>query len=114
MKYLLLLILSTTLTASLHTQPALQWAKCYGGTKNDFSASMIQTFDGGYIMTGSTASTDKDIFLNHGDYDLWIVKLNADGSIKWEKTYGGSQQDGGAAITQTFDAGYIIAGSSNS
>jgi hypothetical protein len=115
MKYFLLFILSISIvTSSILAQPTIQWSKCYGGTRNDFPSSLLSTRDGGYIMAGSTASTDKDIFLHHGDYDVWVVKLNSDGSIKWEKTFGGTGGDAAGGIIQAFDGSYLIAGSTNS
>jgi hypothetical protein len=100
--------------ALLVAQPSIQWSKCYGGTKNDFPGGMIQTPDGGYIMTAETKSSDKDITFTHGDYDLWVVKLTANGNIQWQKTYGGSKEDGGGAILPAIGGGYIIAAATSS
>lgn len=95
-------------------QPTLQWQRCYGGAKNDLPANIITTRDGGYLMTGATRSTNGDVSENHGDYDLWLVKINPNGSIKWQKSYGGSATDAGAVILETFDGGYIIGAVSQS
>jgi len=65
-------------------------------------------------MASATKSTDGDITSSHGDYDLWIVKMDVHGTIEWQKTYGGSREDGGGAILQTFDGGYLIAASTQS
>ncbi len=98
----------------LHAQPQMQWQKCLGGTKNDFPGGMIQTRDGGYIMAGQTQSHDSDVTFNHGKNDLWIVKMNSIGSIQWQKTYGGSQDENGGAIIEALDGGFVIAASTNS
>jgi hypothetical protein len=98
----------------LLAQPSIEWSKCYGGMKNDFPGALIPAADGGYIMTGMTQSSDGDVTANHGNYDLWVVKLRANGSIEWQKTYGGSADDAGSSIIQVFDGGYIIAGSTAS
>src|ERR1700756_4709608 len=97
----------------LHAQPSIQWQKCFGGSKQDLPGSIIPTSDGGYIMTGSTRSADGDVSSNHGGYDLWVVKLNADYSIKWQKTYGCSHDDEGGAIIES-GGGYLIGGQTQS
>lgn len=88
----------------------IQWQKTFGGSAEDYAFSIQQTADGGYIVAGLTNSTDGDITVNHGDYDCWIVKLNATGTIQWQKTFGGSLEDVALGIQQTTDGGYIVAG----
>ena len=89
---------------------SIQWQKAYGGSDIEEGAAVVQTADGGYIMTGSTHSNDDDVSSNHGSYDFWTVKINAAGTIQWQKTYGGSAEDRAADIKQTTDGGYIMAG----
>ncbi len=89
---------------------AIQWQKCLGGTGVDYTYSVRQTSDGGYITIGYTTSTDGDISGNHGDYDVWVVKLDHVGAIQWQKCLGGTGLDKAWSIQQTPDAGYIVAG----
>src|SRR5690606_31332974 len=63
----------------------LQQSNIYGGTSNDFFNSIQQTKDGGYILIGSTWSNDFDVNGNHGDSDVWVIKLNSNSSIVWQK-----------------------------
>jgi len=49
----------------------------------DSAYAVLQTSDGGYIVAGNTRS------FGAGDQDAWILKLDADGGITWQKTYGG-------------------------
>ncbi|MGC8814396.1 MAG: hypothetical protein ACP5QL_08340, partial [Dictyoglomus sp.] len=49
-----------------------------------------------------------------GYYDFYIIKLDSNGDKVWEKTYGGSKNDGAYSIQQTTDGGYIVAGYTNS
>ena len=90
----------------------IEWAKCYGGTGFDMANSVQQTTDGGYIIAGSSTSTDGDVHGNHSTYiaDFWIVKLNVNGDTLWTKCYGGSDRDFAQSIQQTTDDGYIVAG----
>jgi len=96
---------------------AIEFQKCLGGTQPDWARSILQTRDGGYIVAGSSSSSNGDITGHHGvntSEDYWIVKLNNTGAIQWQKSLGGSNSDKAYAIALTSDGGYIIAGSSES
>lgn len=82
----------------------LTWQKRYGGIGKDTANSIVQTSDGGYILAGETSS------FGAGGDDVWIVKLDKNGAIQWQKTFGGDLADSAHSIRQTSDGGYIIAG----
>ncbi len=82
----------------------LTWAKTVGGTSNDWSGSVAQTSDRGYIVTGMTWS------FGAGYYDLFLCKFNPYGDLTWAKTVGGSDYDLGSSVSQTSDRGYIVTG----
>lgn len=92
----------------------LRWQKALGGTVLDYASSIDQTADGGYIIAGATRSNDGDITNNHGDSDMWVVKLDSSGNIVWRKTLGGSRFDEALSVISTPDGGYTIAGNTNS
>ena len=98
----------------LKAQPGIEWQKSLGGIDDDAAQSIQQTADGGYIVAVESDSKDGDVSSNHGDYDYWIVKLNPAGSILWQKSLGGSDNDQAYSIQQTADGGYIVAGWSKS
>ena len=83
---------------------AAQWANTYGGSSDDYTYSIQQTSDGGYIVAGYTNS------FGAGGTDVWVLKLDANGNVQWQKTYGGSSDDYAYSIQQTSDGGYIVAG----
>ena len=90
----------------------IQWQKTIGGTDIDDLKSIQQTSDGGYILGGysdSGISGNKTI-ASYGGNDYWIVKLNAAGSIQWQKSIGGTSDDYLYALQQTTDGGYILGG----
>ena len=67
----------------------IQWQKCYGGSSDDVATSLVQTFDGGYIFSGTTYSNDGDVSGKHGDMystDGWIVKLNFPSYVQEQST----------------------------
>jgi hypothetical protein len=98
----------------LNTTGVLEWQKSLGGTDVDSPSSIIQTTDGGYIISGYSSSNDGDVIVNYGNGDFWIVKLSSTGIISWQKNLGGTGYDSSSSIIQTTDGGYIISGTSTS
>ena len=94
----------------LDSQGNIIWQKCLGGTNSEFAYSIQQTTDGGFIVAGYTHSTDGDVSGNHGDRDCWVVKLNATGTLQWQKCLGGTSADEAQSVQQTSDGGFIVAG----
>jgi hypothetical protein len=92
----------------------IQWQKCLGGSRGDVASSIQQTTDSGYIIAGYSSSHDGDVTGKHGAVDYWILKLNKNGNIQWQKCLGGSAGDHAYSIQQTTDSGYIVAGWSES
>jgi hypothetical protein len=92
----------------------LEWQRSLGGSGLDLGYSVSQTEDGGYIVVGESDSQDGDINTPYGSPDYWVVKLNFDGKIEWEKSLGGTNDDRGNDIQQTRDGGYIVFGQSSS
>ncbi len=86
----------------------VQWQKTYGGGGLEKANSIQQTSDGGFIVAGYTDS------FGAGDADIWVLKLDGNGNIQWQKTYGGSGWDSASSIQQTSDGGFIVAGYTNS
>jgi len=73
----------------------IEWQKCLGGTGSERPRSILSMPDGNFIMVGSTASNNGDVTNQHGNNDLWIIKLNALGNITWQKAYGGTNSETG-------------------
>jgi hypothetical protein len=92
----------------------LLWEKSLGGSDDDQSYSVIQTSDGGYMVTGYSFSTDGDVSGNHGETDYWIVKLDSSGNVIWQDCLGGSDYDEAYGLTDLSDGRYLIAGDSSS
>ena len=86
------------------------WDRTYGGSLQDKARSISKTLDGGYILSGFTASSDGDITENAGFHDYWIIKVNANGDIQWQKTFGFEGQDQAYKVIQTSDGGFIATG----
>jgi hypothetical protein len=92
------------------TAGTLQWGgiKTFGGGGYEYGASMIETSDGGFAITGITDSQGL------GKQDVYLFKTNPTGDILWEKTYGGTDNDQGFGLVQMPDNGFSVTGLSNS
>ena len=84
------------------------WEKTYGGKRNDKANAITQTEDGGFVVAGDTESC------SNGWSDVYLIKIDENGSMVWEKTYGGKKNDKANAITQTEDGSFIVAGDTES
>lgn len=86
------------------------WQKCLGGSWIDIGMRISVTSDSGFVCLGYSNSLDGDVSGNHGAYDYCVIKLDKNGSIKWEQSLGGSSQDDGLTVTATNDGGVIVGG----
>ncbi len=94
----------------LNASGDIQWSKTYGGSKDDRGQSLVQTIDGGFALTGYAMSDDGDGSNNEGFHDNWVLKLDAQGNIQWEKSFGFSGHDHSYDILQTSDNGFFFVG----
>ncbi|ARN77701.1 hypothetical protein BST97_06650 [Nonlabens spongiae] len=89
------------------------WQESIGGSGDDFPRAAVKSNDGGYVIfmsSDSGISGDKTEDSN-GLNDLWVVKVDASGSIVWQNTIGGDGEDfARTAFDNTSDGGYILAG----
>lgn len=102
--------------SSANAQLIKQWDFRYGGTAIDEFHDIIKTSDGGYLVCGYSESGiggDKSQ-ASRGSGDFWILKINAAGTIQWDKRFGGTNYDELFEAQETFDGGFILGGWSNS
>ena len=92
MKKILLVLTLILCKVGLLAQPNIQWQKSLGGSSQDEGYSVKQTFDGGYIVVGSSNSNNGDVTGNNGTSDYWVAKLNSSGIIQWQKSLGKSNR----------------------
>ena len=85
-----------------------QWDKIFRGSSYDDARSIVQTSDGDYAVAGYTDSKGA------GGYDMWVVKLDANGNKQWDKTFGGNNYETAYSIVQTSDGGYAVVGDTKS
>jgi PKD repeat protein len=85
----------------------IQWQKTYGGAGDDMGLIMPDSA-GGYFIGATTTSWGA------GGQDIWAAKLDSNGAITWQKTYGGPGDDYGAALPNPSGPGYLISASTDS
>jgi len=104
------------------------WQKTLGGYAVEQISQVIRTTDGGFLIAGSSASNEfiptgvnmssPNLVIkqgdNYGSMDYWLVKINAEGEMQWQKTFGGKYKDILKQVVELPNQDIILAGSSNS
>jgi hypothetical protein len=85
-----------------------EWRRTFGHAYLDLAASVQQSIDGGYILTGKTSTS------SYVSDNLWLIKTDSTGIEEWSRTFGGTGADSGESVIQTTDGAYIVAGRTNS
>lgn len=80
------------------------WQRTYGSAQPDLGSSVRQTADGGLVLAGLTYSFGAVLS------DLYLIKTDANGNELWHRTFGTASTDEGAAVRQSADGGYLVAG----
>ena len=78
------------------------WERKYGGHYDDEAYAIVKAPDGGYVIAGKTQT-------RRNGTDLYLIKIDEEGRLKWERTYGGEEDDAAYDIAAE-DDGYIIVG----
>lgn len=84
------------------------WERTFGGQGYDGGYDIQETPDGGYILVGDTNASGSD-------YDIWVLRLDANGGIRWQKKFGGAHDDYAFSVAVAPDgSGYYVAGATAS
>lgn len=101
-------------TANIDFDGSLLSNLSYGGSSFDLPKSAFKTLDNGVIITGNSRSSDLDLSNNNGQNDVWVFKLDANNSIVWQSSVGGSNIDIAHQVTQLNNGTIIVVGESDS
>lgn len=95
----------------LNSAGTILWEKKIGGSDYDVGNSILPTSDGGFLLTGQTESTDGIVNNPNGYRGSWVVKLDANGDLEWNRAYGGiGVFTEIRSAGETPDGNYIIGG----
>ncbi len=86
------------------------WDNCFGGNMEDRARKIIKTQDGNFVILGTAFSQDGNVSNPLGGVDFWLIKINIDGQLIWERSLGGSSADQGSDLIETSDGNLIITG----
>jgi hypothetical protein len=86
----------------------MQWNKTYGGIGSDKGWKIIRTSDNGYAIAGITNS------YGQGGNDYWLFKTDSVGTLQWNMTFGGTEDERARGIIETADNGFLLTGWSGS
>ncbi len=104
------------LIAKYDSNGDLEYTKLVGGSSYEYLYSAVEANDGGYLVAGSSNSSNSgDITdVSRGDSDAFIAKFDANGNLEYTKLIGGSSTDDIFSLTKTEDGGYLGVGRSSS
>jgi hypothetical protein len=113
---ILILSLIINFTLLYGQSPAIDWQKTIGGNDRDVISTVIHTTDNGVLIGGSSKSNISFEKTENcrGQNDYWVIKLNENSTIEWQKTIGGNDEDNLSSIVQSPDGGYLLGGTSSS
>lgn len=93
------------------------WQRCYGGTSNDgvgLSVNSIMKYEKDFVLVGNSSSSDGDLNNNKGITDLWVVRIDSVGNLKWQSNFGGTNSDFGRGVVLDKDSNIVILGETRS
>ncbi len=84
-------------------RPNDNWERFFGGPKRETNFAIASFSDGSTISVGYTRSKQ------NGDADILLLRLDASGTLMWQKTYGGDQRDMATSVAILPDGGFVTA-----
>ncbi|HNI45727.1 MAG TPA: hypothetical protein PK230_13580, partial [Chitinophagales bacterium] len=90
------------------------WTSTLGGAGEEKAYDIVELPDGGVVAVGQSNSPDGDVGSLLGNYDAWIVRLDAAGELVWARVFGGSNTDIFNAVTMTPDNQLLVVGNTES
>lgn len=106
---------SSTLQPIAEFENELESIITIGGSQDEDALSVTQTQDGNIAVLGYTQSNDGDVMgKSSTDSDYWLILVDQNLNVIWQKTYGGSSDDRGQKIISTTDGGFLVTGFSRS
>ena len=92
------------------SEDQILWNRTFGGSDDDRGVDIVATNDGGFAILGAASSSDLEVSQNAGSHDFWMLKITAEGTVMWEKSFGFSGSDKGISLTNTADNGFLLTG----
>ncbi len=110
----LIIFLSAFCSLSFAQQFDIEFQQCYGGSNGDVGKDIFMLPDSTLVIFAGTASSDGTVSHNHGEGDFWLLKTDKNGTLLWEKTFGGGGSESIENMKITSDGDYVLFGDTDS
>ena len=107
MKFFFLFLVTSSIAFA---QPGIEWQRTIGGNNLDTFRKAVINGDG-YLLSGqsqSNISGDKTVNGFGGLSHTWVLKINVNGEILWQKAYGGDGGEYNYDVIKTDNNGFLI------
>ncbi|MCS7004444.1 MAG: hypothetical protein NZM38_03870 [Cytophagales bacterium] len=101
-------LLIIALGISISTYAGNPFTKTYGGKGYDEANAIIKVKSGGYLIAGKSSS------YSNGNIDLNLIRIDDNGKVIWNKTYGGDNAERALDVIETPKGEFIAVGGSDS
>ncbi|MDD5087180.1 MAG: T9SS type A sorting domain-containing protein [bacterium] len=110
MKTAAVLLMACALAASAAAQPEeeILWTRTYGGQSADAAEWIEPVEDAGFVFCGTNCSGSEN------GCQIWLVRINNDGDMEWQRSYGGYAYEYGESMAKKADGGYVLTGPTES
>lgn len=102
--------LSDFLVIKIDLQGNKIWQNTYGGSGNETCKSIKKSNNGGYLLIGNSTSNNGDLSTNYGQQDVWLLKIDNLGTLQWQQSFGGSNDDFTTDFTEDQSGNFLIVG----
>lgn len=99
--------------AKLTSSGTRDWSKFYGGEDSDIPTKMVKV-PNGFLIVGYSNSESGDVSENKGGFDYWLLRVDNQGEILWEKSYGGSDDERAHDVVALPNGDFVVVGESRS
>jgi hypothetical protein len=106
---------SDILVVKVSAQGAVQWSKVYGGSGEESANCLVVQDNGDVVIAGYTTSNDSDFgWMNRGERDVFVLKINSRGELLWTKTFGGRDTEIATRIVSSAQGSVVVTGYTSS
>lgn len=100
--------------ARLDANGSVLWVRQLGGSANEMALGLVLTPDGGGIISAASSSSNGDISDPTGGDDIWMVRVDAQGALIWERSFGGADNEWAYHVEKGMDDNYFVSGTTRS
>lgn len=94
----------------LNARGDILWSRHYGGPGRDYARAAATAVGGGYFLCGASGEAGQDVTAHNGAGDAWVLKVDEDGAISWQHSFGTSAPESCYAVQPTSDGGCVTLG----